>query len=232
MICTFLFDWNSFWINIIVGAIYFVISILVSIWLIPRFTLRLIRKKNKKYLVGKLSALIQELCEFLIDSPFKERDLNREHLNIFTKKSDLNNYRFVGLSVINVFSKIVYPKIVIVILEFFEKTEPNQAYKILTEEYERLKIFRLEIERILTNHSLYISEDVILKTSDLCLEIRDQEIKYKINLVYDQLLIDTNEVRNGVFGYGELTSIYKKVFNLLKQLVSLHYFEYSVELKK
>ena len=227
----FVFDWDSFWINIIAGAIFFVISLLFSIWLIPKFTIRLIKKKNKKFFIGKLSSLIQELCEFLMASPFKNNELNKEHLSIFTKRSNNKNYRFVGLSIINIFNRPLIYQIEIVILEFFKNTEPNQAYVLLNKEYERLKNFRIEIERILSNHSLHISEEIILEFSDLCLDIRTQELAYKNNFVYDELLKETNETRKGVFGYNELTEIYKKIFLLLKKLVSLSYFEYSIDIE-
>jgi len=34
-------DLESFWINIYAGSIFFILGILVSIWLIPKFTIRL-----------------------------------------------------------------------------------------------------------------------------------------------------------------------------------------------
>jgi ABC-type transport system involved in cytochrome bd biosynthesis fused ATPase/permease subunit len=66
-------DWDSFWINIIAGFILLIPSILISIWLIPKFTLRLMKKRNKKYSAIKIGAILQELSEFLIDSPFREK---------------------------------------------------------------------------------------------------------------------------------------------------------------
>lgn len=229
---TFLFDWNSFWINIIAGAIFFILSILISIWLIPKYTLRLIKKKNRNFLIRKQSALILELCEFLMNSPFKDKVLNSETLSIFTRKSDIKNYRFVGLSSVNVYNVLVYPQITIVILELFRKTEPNEAYKLVTSEYKRLKDFRMEIEKIIAYHSLHLDEDIILKVSDLCFEIRNQEIKFSTNAMYDELLIKTNSERTGVFGYGELPKIYEKIFYLLRQLTSLPCFEYEINRKK
>ena len=229
MICVFVFDWNSFWINIIAGIIFFVISILFSIWLIPKFTIRLLKKRNKIYLIKKLSAVIQELCEFLIDTPFKDEILNFEKVAIFTRKKDKENYCFVGLSSINVFNKIVFPKMTLVIYDYFKDKEPNKAFELITDEYNRLKNFRTEIEKILAFHSLHLDDDVIFKISDLCFEIRRQELDHKADLVFEELLKKTESERTGIFGLKEIPTIYKKVLELIKQLASLEYFEYTIE---
>ena len=68
-------DWSSFYINILAGAIFFVLGILFSIWLIPKYTLKLIKKKNITYFNKKISFIIFELCEFLNGMP-KEFKVN------------------------------------------------------------------------------------------------------------------------------------------------------------
>lgn len=231
IINSFLFDWNSFWINIIAGAIFFILSTLISIWLIPRFTLRLINRKNRKFIIRKQSALILELCEFLMNSPFKDDLLNRETLAIFTKKSDTKNYRFVGLSVINVFNNLIYPQITIVILNLLKKTEPNIAYELITSEHKRLKDFRKEIEKIIAYHSLHLDQEIILKISDLCFEIRNQEIQFSTNAIYDDLLTKTNSERTMSFGIIELPKIYEQIFYLLRHISSLPCFEFEIKRK-
>ncbi len=231
-LCYFSFDWDSFWINIIAGTVFFILSILVSIWLIPKFTVRLIKKKNKKYLIVKIGAVLQELCDFLSEAPFRDKELNYEHISVFTRKRDLRNYRFVALCVINVFNKIVYPKMTLVIYDFYKDKQPNDSYKLISEEYDRLRLFRHEIERILTVHSLHIDDDFVQKISNLCLDIKALETRFKTNLVYDELLIETNSERNGVFGLNELPKIYENLLTLIKELISLDYFEYGIEKAK
>lgn len=232
MILCFIFDWNSFWINIITGFIFFVFSVLVSIWLIPRFTVRLIKKKNKKYLIAKIGAVLQEFCEFLSESPFRDKELNFEQISVFTKKRDVMNYRFIALCGINVFNKIVYPKMTLVIYDYFKDNKPDDSYKLISDEYDRLKLFRLEIERILTVHSLHLHDDFVQKISNLCLDIKALETKYKSNLTYDELLKKTNSERNGVFGLNELSKIYENLLTLIKELISLDYFEYEIDKSK
>jgi CRISPR/Cas system-associated endonuclease Cas3-HD len=236
----FIFDWNSFWINIIAGLIFLVLSILVSTWLIPKFTIRLIRKRNKKYSITKISALLQELCEFISESPFRDKDLNSEHISVFTKKKDLKNYRFVAICNINVFNKIVFPQMSIKIYDYYESHETNESYKLITDELNRLREFRIEIERILMVHSLHIEEDIIQKISNLCLDIKALESKYKFNLEYDKLIkecrekegTDETEIaveRNGIFGISEIPKIYENLLQLIKELISLNFFEYKIE---
>lgn len=225
------FDWNSFWINIYAGFVYLIIGLLCSIWLIPKFTLRLLKKKNKKYLKSKISSVIRELCEFLICSQFRDKELNNEHISIYTIKKDIKNLRFVGLCPINVFKKINYPKMTLVIYEYFQKLSPEESYKELAKEYSRLKTFRSEIEKIISIHSLYLDDEIILRISDLCSEIRQQEINYLINIEYQELLGKTENKMEGIFGLNELPNIYEKILALIRDLSVLKYFEYEIEKK-
>jgi len=232
MIYLFIFDWNSFWINIIAGLVLFVLSLILSIWLIPRYTIRLLKKRNKKYLINKISALLQEFCEFLMISPYRDKILNLEHISIFTRKSDFKNFRFVALCCINVFNRIIYPQIVIVILEYYRHKNPNESYKLLSEEFSRLKTFRIEIERIIAAHSLHIDEAIIHKVSDLCLYIKSFESSFKVNLEYDELLKESNSIREGVMGLNDLPKIYENLLFLIKELISMRYFEYKIEISE
>jgi hypothetical protein len=221
-------DWDSFWINIIAGSVFFILSIPLAIWIIPKFTIRLIGNKNKKYLILKLSAILQELCEFTIDSKYRDKELNKEHLAITTKKSDFKNFKFVGLCNINVFNKIVYPKMSLIIYDFHKKLTIDESYEHLKAEYNRLKSFRRDIEIILSAHSLHINEDIISKISILCLTIRKHEIEFKTNITYDEILAQTKESRNGIFGLREIPMIYEAVLHLIMDIIKSGYFEYKV----
>jgi hypothetical protein len=231
MNCVVNFDWNSFWINIYAGFAYFILGLLFSVWLIPRFTLRLLKRQNKKYLERKLASIIRELCEFLIRSQFRDNELNQEHISIFTSKKDIINYAFIGLCPMNVFSPITYPKIKLIILEYFTKLDPDKAFTELSNEYSRLKTFRGEIEKILAAHSLYLDDKIALRISDLCSDIRGQEIKFIVNYEYQDLLEKTKNKRTGVFGVNELPDIYEKILLLIRDLANLKYFEYSIDKK-
>jgi hypothetical protein len=129
------FDWESFWVNIIAGFFLLIPSILISIWLIPKLTLRLIKKRNKRYSAIKVGAILQELSEFLMDSPFRDKELNKEHIAIKTKKSVDKNYGFITLFNINVLNQKVFSEITLVIDQFFKNKEINEKYDIVTKEY-------------------------------------------------------------------------------------------------
>jgi hypothetical protein len=89
-----MFDWNSFWVNIYAGLIYFILGILLSIWLIPKYTLRLINNRNKKYLKQKTSFTISELCSFFNRMP-QEFKVNNEVRTIHSsnlKYKDLSDF--------------------------------------------------------------------------------------------------------------------------------------------
>ena len=223
------FEWDSFWINIISDAVFFLVTIPIVIKYLPDIAIGLIKKRNKKNLTVKFSYILIELCEFITDSQYRDSQLNKDHIAVTTNKKDLKNFRFVALININVFSKIVYPKMLLVIHDYHNKLTIEESYKLLTEEYNRLKTFRIDIERILSAHSLLVDEEVVLKISKLCFDIRQIEIKFKTNDMYDGLLKSTNSNRTGFFGLNELPTIYESTLHLIKDIVSMDYFEYEIQ---
>jgi hypothetical protein len=234
MIICFIFDWDSFWINIIAGLIFFILGIFVSIRLVPKYTVRLIRKKNIKYSIIKIGAVLQEFCDFINQSPFKDKILDFEQIAVFTKKFDSKgrislDYRFISLCSINVFNKIIYPQMILVVYGYFKDKDPNEQYNLITSEYKRLKDFRLEIERILSVHSLHIDDIIIQKISNLCIDIKALETRFKDNIIYDGLLKSTGSEREGIFGLNELPKIYESLLYLIEELISLEYFEYEIK---
>jgi hypothetical protein len=76
------FDWNSFWMSSFVNLIF----LFISIFLIPYFTLKLLKKKRKKNIITKISYIIQEFCQFIEKSTFKSSDIITENLSIYTSK--------------------------------------------------------------------------------------------------------------------------------------------------
>jgi len=218
-------------VNIVAGFILLIPSILISIWLIPKFTFRLIKKRNKKYSAIKIGAILQELSEFLIDSPFKDKELNKETVAIFTKKLDIKNYRYITLLNTNVFNQNVFPKMIIVINDFFKNKELQTTYDIIAKEYDRIKKFRVEIERILAAHSLHIEDEVIQKVSCFCFDIKALEISYKFNAIYDDLLVETKSGRTGVFGLNDISKIYESLLYLVRDLIFDELFDYEIKTK-
>ncbi|WP_179377370.1 hypothetical protein [Winogradskyella wichelsiae] len=224
------FDWNSFWMNFIVSSIFLMISIFISIKLIPHFTVKLLQKKRKKYIVSKISYIIQEFCEFIEKSPFKNKDITSEQLSIFTNKKDLKNHRFIGLIDLNVLKKITHLKVRKLILESFTKMNPEDGLELVKKEKINLENFRTKLESIINYHSMDIDEEIISDVSQLCLEIRTFEIKYRYNHSIDDLIEKGLTKRKGVFGINEISDIYHLTLNLFKKLLELNLIE--VEIKK
>jgi hypothetical protein len=223
------FDWDSFWVNIISDAAFFLVTIPMVIKFLPDVAIWLLRKRNKGHLTVKFSSILIELCEFVTDSPYRDNELNKEYIVITTKKNDLKNFRFVALCNINVFSKIVYPKTLLVIHDYHKKLTVDESYKLMTEEYNRLKTFRTDIERILSAHSLLVDEEIILKISNLCFDIRQFEIGFKINYMHDDLLQKTSSERTGFFGLSMLPKIYESALYLIRDIVTMDYFEFKIQ---
>jgi hypothetical protein len=223
------FDWDSFWVNIISDAAFFVVTIPIVIMFLPDIAIWLLKKRNKRHLTVKFSSILIELCEFITDSPYRDDELNQEHIAITTGKKDLKNFKFVALCNINVFSKVVYPKILLVIHDYHKKLTIEESYKLMTEEYQRLKTFRTDIERILSAHSLLLDEEIILKISNLCFDIRRVEIDFKVNDMHDDLLQKTNSERTGFFGLNKLPKIYESTLYLIKDMLTMDCFEYEIQ---
>jgi len=221
-------DSSDFLLNVLVSSFFFLLSIPVSIKLIPYFTIKELRKKNKKYIVRKISSVIQEICEYLNSLPFKDNVLNHDQLVISTTKKDMKNHRFVGLININVFNPVSFPKIVVVICEHFKSLDIESSFQLLKTERQRLGVFRLKLESIIDVHSLHIDDKTLSEISDICLDIRSFEIKFEYNNTIDDLIENGKAVRPGVFGVMDFAKINKRILDLLKKLLNDKCFEYEI----
>lgn len=200
----------------------------MAIKLIPYFTIKELRKKNKKYIVRKISSVIQEICEYLNCLPFKDKVLNHDQLSIFTTKKDLKNYRFVGLVNINVFNPVSFPKISLVISDHFERLDIENSFELLKIERQRLEVFRLKLESIIDVHSLHIADKTLSEISDLCLDIRTFELRFEYNNAIADLIESGKAVRSGVFGVMDFALINKRILHLLKNLLNNKCFEFEI----
>lgn len=225
------FDWHSFWLNVLVNLIFLVLSILLAIRFIPSLIFRLVKKRNKFFIVKKKSSIIQEICEYLNTTPFKDEEINREKIFITTSRKDKRNYRFVSISNINVFNKIVYPSIRLVIYDYFKNLNFDDSFSLLKNERLRLEDLRERLEKIIAIHSLFLEEILIQDVSDLCLEIRAFEIKFEFNYVVESLFENKKSEILGVSGVSELTHLYEKILNLLFNMLNDKYFDIEIKEK-
>ena len=222
-------DLNAFWINVFISSFFFLLSIPIAIKLIPYFTIKQLQQKNKKYIVRKVSSVIQEICEYLNCLPFKDKILNQDQLSIFTTKKDLKNYRFVGLVNINVFKTISFPKIILVISDHFEKLDIEDSFKLLKIERQKLEVFRLKLESIINVHFLHIDDKILSDISDICLDIRSFELRFEYNNAIDDLIESGEAKRPGVFGIMDFAKINERILSLLKNLLVNKNFEFEIK---
>lgn len=226
------FDWHSFWMNCLVSSIFLLLSIYISIKLIPYFTLKLLKKKRNKYFITKVSYIIQEFCEFLEKSKFKNVNITREQLSIFTNKKNSSKYRFIGITDLNVFKEITSLEIKVNILNSSVKLNVEDCFELIKNEKIKLDNFRAKLENIISYHSFDIDENIISEVSQLCIEIRALEIKYNYNHSIDDLIEKGVTKRTGVFGISEISEIYMLILELLKKLLELKEVEVEIETKK
>lgn len=219
------FDWDSFWMNVLVSSIFLVIAS----FLLPVLFVRKLKIKNKKYIVKKTSSIIQEICEFINKLPFKDDELINEWLFISTTKKDLKNLQFVGLSKINVLNPIVFPKMILVTHDYFKGFDVETSFENIKEDKKKLELFRLKLESIISIYSLYIDEKVISEISDICLDIKAFDIKFEINYGIDDLIESGDAHREFVSGIIEISRIYEKILRTLKILIDNNNFETEVK---
>jgi hypothetical protein len=222
------FDWDGFWLNTLVSSIFFLLSIIVAITLIPFFTVKYLKKRNKKYITRKKSSVIQEICEFINYSPYKDSELDSESLSISTSKNNLKTLQFIGICKINVLNPIHNLKIFLVITKHFEKMEIEDSFQLLQQEKTRISKFREIIERVIEVHSLHLDDDIISEISDLCLDIRSFDIYFKTNHAIDDLIESGYTNRKGIFGANDLAKLYQKILELLIKLLNEKEFDYEI----
>jgi|GEM_PF-1802507 len=219
-----MFDWNSFWVNIYAGAFYFVVGILFSIWLIPIFTLRLIRKKNKKYLKGKISYAISEICYFFTRMPPEFR-VNEETCQISSaniRYPDISDH--VAILKPNLFKPTAIEETYLKILTSIAESEAIDRYELLEEEMVRLNRLRLSLEGIVGLHSNSLEDSIMNEISQLCLNIRTVENDSQFNQTTEKLL----GYKDGTFGLNGLNNVYESAYSLLVNLVKQKGFKHQV----
>ncbi len=219
------FDWNGFWLNTLVSTIFFILSVIVAIKVIPYFTIRLIQAKNKKYIDRRTSAIVQEICRFLNRAPYRDKELHKKNLSIFTSKPGKKDYRFVGFVKIDVLSEILRLKIYIIVSDYFNKLSVKEKYESLKKENSRLIEFRTHIENIIGYHSLHLDEEVISEVSEICLDIRSFELAFEFNQTTEELFEQQGKEMPGVSGVGEVAKIYQKLLEVLSRIIEISKFK-------
>jgi hypothetical protein len=207
-------DWSSFWINIYAGGIYFLLGIIVSIWLIPKFTIRLLKRKNIIHFRTKITFVISELCDFLNHMPH-EIKVNDDLTTFLVKNKKYPDlFDFIALLKPNVLKPAAPEQLKVNILNCVTKKIGKERYEFVKGEVERLKHLQNSLENILTTHSLNIDDEIISAISTLCIEIRLIENEFRSNDISEEL---TGQ-KEGISGANRLDKIYDKIIKLLRLL--------------
>ncbi len=207
-------DWNSFWINIYAGSIYFVFGILVSVWLIPKFTIRLLKRKNIIHFRTKITFVISELCDFLNNMPNEIKVNNDSTTYLVRNKKFPDLYDFVALLKPNVFKPVAPEQLKVNILTCITEYSGEKRYNFVKGEIDRLKLLQSSLENILSTHSLNIDDKIISTISTLCIEIRLMVNEFRFNSTHEEL---TGE-KEGISGAIKLDKIYDNIIQLLRIL--------------
>lgn len=207
---------EAFWINMIAGGIFFLLGLLVSIWLIPHFTIRLIRKRNKNYLKQKVSFAIEELCDFFSSMPhqFTPNQLARPIYSANLKYPKHND--FITWLKPDLFEEIALLAMSKNILEAIRNMNSKEKHELVENEIIRLEQLRNSLENIVGIHSNALEDDIINGVSQLCLDIRIVIRKHKRD---DALFEELLNHKEGIFGASHLKTVYENAFGLLKRLV-------------
>ncbi|WP_460023774.1 hypothetical protein [Marinifilum fragile] len=224
------FDWNSFWINVIVSTMFLILSIIISIKLIPLFTLKLLQKKRKSFITSKISILLLELCEFFEKNTFKTKEMCKENLFIYSLNKKANK-ELVGLIVYNITDKDVACKIDRQITKSVDRNDIENSLKKLENEYQKIIQLKTKLESFLDIHTLDIDTEYLLLISDICMKIRAFEIKFNRNYNSKDLFDKGLMKRHDIEGISELRNSYELIINLTIFLLGNDNIEYHIEKK-
>ncbi|QXP58690.1 hypothetical protein [Olleya sp. HaHaR_3_96] len=207
-------DWNSFWINILAGSVYFILGILVSIWLIPKYTIRLLKRKNINHFRTKITFIISELCYFLNSMP-QEFKVNKDSTTFLVKNKKYNDlFDFVALLNPNIFKPVAPEQLNVKILETIAKYSGEKRHDFIKSELDKLKFLKDSLDEILSSHSLNIDDKIISSISTLCIEIKLMNNEFRFNSTHEEL---TGE-KEGLSGSIRLDKIYSMIIELLNLL--------------
>nr|WP_320000074.1 hypothetical protein [uncultured Draconibacterium sp.] len=222
------FDWNSFWNNVIVSLIFLTLSIVISIKLIPFYTLKLLRKKRKPFITSKISILLLELCEFFEKNTFKTKEICEENLFIYSinKRTDKN---LIGLIAYNITDKKVAKKIDNLIVKSVNRNDIENSLKKLENEFKIIIQLKIKLESFLNIHTLDIDTEYLFLISDLCTKIRAFEIKFNRNYNSKDLFDNGLMKRYDIDGISELRASYKLIIDLTIFLLGNENIEYHIE---
>ena len=202
---------ESFWINILAGIVFFVLSV----WLVPKYTLRLIRKRNKKFLKQKISFAIQELCEFFNRMP-PSFIPNESGCVVYAANIKYPKYDdFVALFKSDLFKPAAYEELLLNVLKTIQDMDSTSRHELIESEISRLNSLQGELESMVGIHANALQEEIVNEISHLCLDIRITIKKHKDDHLFAELL----KQNEGTFGASHLKDVYASAFSLLKNLV-------------
>ena len=221
------FDWYSFWMNVLVSTIFLIVSIVISIKLIPYFTLKLIEKRRRPFVVSKIAVLLLELCEFFEKSEFKTIDICQENISIY-KNFQKRDKEFIGLLMYNITDNNVQKAIYREIKRSEHQHGIEEGLKRIEKEYRKIVELKSKLESFMNTHNLDVNTDYLILISDICLKIRAFEIKFNRNY-NSKDLFDKGMQRHQIDGLTELIQCYTQIIQLFIKLVENSNIKFTIE---
>lgn len=219
------FDWDSFWMNVLVSSIFLSISII----LIPLATLLFIKQKRKPFITSKISILLLELCEFFEKNTFKTDEICKENIFIYSKNKKATK-ELIGLIVYNITEKNIEIAIDNQIIKSVNHNDIEESLKKLEKEYDKIKQLKNKLEPFLNTHTLDIDTEYLILISNICIKIRAFEIKFNRNY-NSKDLFDKGMKRHNIEGITELRNSYKLIIQLSILLLNNKNIEFDIEKK-
>ncbi|MCG8183088.1 hypothetical protein [Tenacibaculum piscium] len=222
------FDWDSFWINVIVSTIFLIISLWISTKLIPLFTLKLIEKKRRPFVVSKISILLLELCEFFEKNAFRTTEICKENIYIYTNYQKLDK-ELIGSIICNITDKDIERAIDKEIIRSEYQNGIEEGLKKIKKEHDKIVQLKYKLESFINTHTLDIDTEYLTTISDVCLKIRAFEIKFNRNYNSKELFDKGLIKRHNIEGIRELRNSYKLIIQLSILLLENKNIEYTIE---
>lgn len=190
-----------------------IFSLILSIWVIPYFIIRKVRKKRQLIIALALGDIIKQINTLIDSSNIAQIDKS-EHtfINIKTKKGE----EFLGLF-LAFNSELFKAKNQYLFLSKKNQNHYtfNQLIGLYEEEYSKLTILQKSLQNILNEYVEFISDNLITNIADLINLINNiQHEIYSLKKMKDNAIEIGLDIEKPQLPTNDLNHVYERIFDL------------------
>lgn len=199
--------------SILTNIAFLILSVLASVYIIPRWTVRLIQKKNMKHIDTKHQFVIEALGTFMLNMPNFYGIKHTTKAVDYMVPGDQMSIQFVALVPEGVQTDIYYHTLRLEVPRVYVEGKVTMVE--MTQEVERFEELQVSLEAILSSHWHTVDDESLNLVSALCLRIRRLRSFTSFNTSFAEL---TGE-ETTLFGAREICGCYEAAVQVLVKLL-------------